>query len=127
VRACGQRVNVHVRACVRACACVLLCVRPCARARRIRLCVRGDAARACWRPRPCGRAGERGQALTSAAWRTQEYKLFQQALKETPKGRWSHAGEKVRRAARAPRLQCAARRARRNSSVCGAAAVAPRR
>jgi hypothetical protein len=25
----------------------------------------------------------------------QEYKLFQQALKETPKGRWSHAGEKV--------------------------------
>jgi hypothetical protein len=27
--------------------------------------------------------------------RAQEYKLFQQALKETPKGRWSHAGEKV--------------------------------
>ena len=26
-----------------------------------------------------------------------EYKLFQQALKETPKGRWSHVGEKVRR------------------------------
>ena len=59
--------------------------------RRARVRVRASVC-ACQTP---GRVRAGGVMSRADERRAQEYKLFQQALKETPKGRWSHAGEKV--------------------------------